>query len=492
MTMPTTSVKISDLSSLPAPTAIDVLPISSAGVTYKTTPGALSTDWKDIAVTPTIVSTDGQRQTVVLYTGIDLTGVIPVGAKLRVPRTGTTPTQAMQFVSASSQYASKSSPTGITFTDDFTCEAWVYLDSYVAAGTIISRRSGTNGFQFKLDSTGRLIIGGYNAGVGREGSSYQSVELARWTHVSASIDMSGNTAAIYMDGILVASSMTNVGAGSNTIAQLGDLIIGNYTAGAEYFNGKIANARIWAAIRTAAEIRDNMGKEVPASTTNLVAHFKGNGNFNDSSSNSNNLTASGGAVATYVGHPYSSTEYAIFTKLVYSGGNTTATLFTGPRVIPNETLGATSYSTVRTPFGFPAEKNKWGVNAVFYVSMNLNAGSALWQNATGAVLSVPIGLSDLSVKHAPYIWRSSGSPSSIASALSTTTNDTGTIQGSSDIQYVSVNSDVIITHEVTDIPFNATSLTPVYAIGQSPSASNLAWHHSSGAQSRIRAQCPYL
>lgn len=396
MVMPTDSIKISQLPALVTPTASDVFPVVSGGATDKASPGVFLTDWKDIAVTPTISANNGQREHTILYAGIDLTGVIPVGARLRIPRTGSTPTQGMQFILASSQYASKSGPAGTTFTNNFTVEAWVYLDGAVNAQSVVSRIGANQGWQLQILATGQVALSGYNASYSnkREVASYQSISTARWTHIAASLDMSGWTTAtnkVFIDGVDAVVSLTSTGTNPTALVQEGSLQIGAFNGANNLLNGKVANARVWSAVRTAAQIRDNMNQETPASTTNLVAWFKGNGNFNDSSSNANNLTAQGGAIATYADNPYKPTEYAIVTKLSYSGGNTTATIFTGPCAIPNETLGVTSYSTVRTPLGFPSARSKWSLNFIFKVVLAGLPTSTTDHVFTGGDMSFPLG-----------------------------------------------------------------------------------------------------
>jgi hypothetical protein len=359
--------------------------------------GVTPADWNVLPATPTVASSNGQREHVIRYSGVNYTTTLQPGTKLRVPRTGTTPTTSMGFVAASSQFASKATPTGITFTDDFTCEAWIYLDSYdTSASTILAREdaTGANGFQFDIDASGRIRLIGKNGGAGnlRYTQSYQSIPLNKWTHIAATLDMSGWTTAtnkIYLDGVDVPLEFKSVGTNPTSLVNTGDFAIGRPGLVANsYINGKLANARVWSTIRTAAQIRDNMNQEVPASTTGLVAHFKGNGSWNDSSTNANHLTASGGAVNNFASHPYSAVEYAIATKIAYTGGNTDVTIFTGSGCLPNETLGATSYSTAGAPFGFPADKNKWKVQLHTQGWQTANNAGLVWLNHE---IAVPTG-----------------------------------------------------------------------------------------------------
>lgn len=492
------TIKISQLPQASSSISTDRFPIAQGANTKSIEPGLLATDWHALGVTPTVVSSAGQKEHVIRFASVDYSGVIPVGGKFRIPRTGTVPTTSMAFVAASSQYASKTSPTGITFTDDFTCEAWVYLDSY-PSGTdaeIISRFDNTNGFYYDVISSGQVRLVGTNAsGVNfRFVQTYQSVPLGKWVHIAATLDMSGFTTATckaYIDGVDVPAVLTAGGTSPTALIQAGNLQIGA-ASGTRYINGRIANARIWSTLRTAAQIRDNMNQETPASTTGLVAHFKGNGSWNDSSANANNLTASGGAVNNYAAHPYSATEYAIATKVQYTGGNTDVTIFTGSGCLPNETLGATSYSTARAPYGFPASKAKWRVT--FINRTSTTQGSPVqntWYNVGNAQLLVPSGAWIIQYMASSYASRGSAGSCGIFSTLSTSVSAESDIDMTVQIYSASVseilglaarNRELVLT---TPTSYYLVSRTDVTGIASLTNFGNTA-------TTRIEAECAYL
>lgn len=332
-----------------------------------------------------------------LTSSADLTSVLSPGMRLKVTRAVTPPTQCLDLESGSSQYASKSSPSGITFTDDFTCEAWIKLESYTGSAQVIaSRYNGTSGFQFLLLSDGTVRIQGGNGGGSNisNASSYQSIPLGRWVHVAAKLDMSAftytnTTSQIYIDGVEVPGSVARSGTNPTSLAQAGNLEIGSQNGGSSYFDGKISDVRVWSALRTTTQIRDNMNQQLVGNETNLVAYFKLDGDFNDSTSNANNLSASGGAAATNSDNPMNATEYAIVTKVTAS----TVTVFTGTDCnIPNITLSTPYYSTQDTPFGFPRDKGKWHVVLVDNTErVSPNLATNVWQAITGLTLSIPTG-----------------------------------------------------------------------------------------------------
>jgi len=327
-----------------------------------------------------------------LTSSSDLSGLLTPGMRLRVTRAIAPPTQCTDLEASSSQYANDTSVSGIVFTDDWTIEAWIKVESYGQI-TIASRYNGTSGFYFEIGSDGRLAMYGLNAGSAnfRGVIASQSVPLNRWIHVAAVVDMSGFTTAtnkIYIDGIDVPAAVAQGGTNPTALIQAGNLAIGSANS-IRFFDGKMSDVRIWDARRTTTQIQDNMNQQLVGTETNLVGYWKLNGNFNDSTSNANNLAAQGGAVATDSDNPMRSIEYAIITKVTA----TIVTVFTGTDYnMPNMTLSTPYYSTHKAPFGFPATRTKWFVNALFGVQVNVTSNAAYGAyNSGGDALTVPTG-----------------------------------------------------------------------------------------------------
>lgn len=377
--------------SISAPTGnITALTVGTLTVGSQSAPA----DWTPIGVTPTVTASNGQKEYTLQYAGTDLTGVLQKGSKLRIPRSVTPPTQAMSFTAASSQYASKASPTGITFTSAFTVEAWVYVNSY-AGMMIISRTdaSAANGWFFKMNASGQIEVD-YASGSNTTAiQTYQSLPIKQWVHVAVVVtSISGKTGAIYFNGAAVPVAI--ISSAATTLTQSGSLMLGTYgSPSGQYFDGYISEARVWSVGQTQTQINNNMGISLVGTETNLVALFQGNGNFNDKTGNANNLTASGGAVATQLSNPYSAIEYGIVTNVAYTGGNTVATVFSGTAsTIPNAALSATSYSGQRAPFGFPSARSKWAVTEIRRVlDQQVGATMNTWYNLGINQLMIPTG-----------------------------------------------------------------------------------------------------
>lgn len=325
-----------------------------------------------------------------IATSTDISGNVSPGMRYRVTRGTTPPTQCTSLTAASSQYASKTLPTGISFTNNFVMSAKVKLSSY-ATGGIISRQNGTSGWDLIVNSSGQLVGRAFNGGAGNSFNltSFQSLPLNKWVTVICQMDMtvttnSPTTNYITIDGADAPATATRAGTNPTSLVQAGNLQIGATNSGS-FFSGKISDARVWSAKRTQLQGSDDM-YNYPSVTTNLVAHFKLNGDFNDSSSNANNLTASGGAVATDSDNPWKATEYGIITKVTSSAIQVFCPEGYG---IPNETLTTPFYSTQSAPYGFPRDEGKWVLESLIENRTVATSTANTWYEITR--VSVPIG-----------------------------------------------------------------------------------------------------
>jgi hypothetical protein len=384
--------------------------------------------WVTETELPDTITNNGNRSYDLVFNSTDLTDTLSTGMRLRLTRTVSAPTQCAYLESGSSQYFAKASPTGLAQTDDITCMAWIKLESYTGAVQVImSRANGsTDGWNFYIGTSGQVVLGGARAADDLV-SSYQSVPLGKWTHVAVSIDMSGTSGLVYIDGVLVPSLYTNNG-NSAFLTPTADFRIGAGTGGTLLFDGKIAQAGLFDAVISASTIRSYMSQGLAGTETNCVGAWSLNGVLTDLDANANTLTASGGALATNVDSPFGNTlggtlEYGIITKTAFST-NTTLTVQVpeGCTIPTSGGVSAVAYSTSNA-YGFPASRDRWTVVYLGRVQVSQSSPVAgTYYNVSNQVVltSLPIGPWTLTGRSGVYVNRAAGDVN-VRLTLSTTT-----------------------------------------------------------------------
>lgn len=323
--------------------------------------------WSALGATPNTITALGNRSYSMVFNGTDLTDTLSPGMKLKMTRTVTAPTQCADLEASSSQYFSKSSPAGMTFTDDFVVSAWVKLSSY-ASGAIASRSDGTSGWSFEVNASGQVKLIGFNGGLGNSSQvlSYQSLPLNKWVHIAAQLDMSTFTATtttsyVMIDGVDVPAAVSRAGTNPTALVQAGNLNIGAFVAGAPFFPGKLAQVAIYNAKVTQATILASMNQGLAGNETNLISAYSFNNTIEDLSSNNNDLTAQNSAVATNTDSPFAggsggTTEYAYLVSASFSTNTTLVVSCPASYVLPTSGgINAASYSTHDKPYGWLAE-----------------------------------------------------------------------------------------------------------------------------------------
>lgn len=323
--------------------------------------------WTAFANTPNTVTYNGNRNYDLVFNSVDLTSSLSPGMKLQLTRTVAAPDQCADLEASSSQYFSKSSPSGMTFTDDFVVSAWVKLESY-GVRIIASRWNGTSGWYFYVGTTGQVYLVATNANAANFSQvySYASLPLNKWVHVTAQLDMSAFTATtttsyVMFDGVDVAATVTRGGTNPTALVQAGNLEIGSYNGGTSPFDGKLAQVAIFNTKVTQATMRGYMSQGLSGSETSLISAYSFDNAITDlNTTNANNLTAQGGAVATNADSPFANAvtagllEYAEINSVSFSTNTTVNVRVPDTCMIPTSGgVSAVSYSTQSNPYGLP-------------------------------------------------------------------------------------------------------------------------------------------
>lgn len=325
--------------------------------------------WNALGFAPSTVTANGGGIYTLVFNGQDLTGTLSSGMRLRTTRTVDAPIQSTSL-NGTTQYYSKSSPAGMTYTDDFTVSAWVKISAY-AQGTIASRYNGTSGWYMEMDSTGRVALYGLNAGSAnfRGVISRQVLPLNRWVHIAAQEDMSTHTATtttsyIMFDGLDIPAAVSQGGTNPTALIQAGNLEIGSKNGGGQPFGGKIAQVAIYSGKVAQADIRATISQGLAGTETSLISAYSFNNSFNDlNTTNANNLTSNGSAVATNADSPFggqangsisSTLDYAETLATTFATNTTVVVRVPYTSTIPTTGgVSSVAYSTQASPYGSP-------------------------------------------------------------------------------------------------------------------------------------------
>jgi len=358
---------------------------------------------------PTSTVANGNRSYTNTYAS-SIASTISPGMRRRFTRTVAGPTTAFSLDGTNDYYV-KTSPSGMTFTDDFSVSAWVYATAYQTGG-IVSRFNGSNGWALRFNSDGVVEMYGTNTAGGNYSNvkTYQSLPLNKWVHVAAQLDMSTFTATtttsyIMIDGVNVPVSVNRAGTNPTSLIQGGNLEIGSINGGTSPFPGYIDQVAIYNAKVTQATILASMHQALTGSETSLISAYS-NGSVTDLSANANNLTATNGATTVssswHGNRGVSSTlEYAL-TMSVSSDGLTEVVQVPEGCALPTTGgITASAYSSMANPYGWVEEKGRWAVCTYAYGDTGSLAvsgfGNFMGPNYT---ITVPIGKWKLSMQTA--------------------------------------------------------------------------------------------
>lgn len=165
----------------------------------------------------------------------------------------------------------------------FSAEAWVNFNNFADGGEAGWSRifdigdgtgsGNTNGFLLTAQSTtGQLALYTYSGGTVSSVTATSALPLDEWTHVAAVNDGAGS-ASLYVNGSVVASTS------SGTQNALPDMTFESANIGRSnhsndsYFNGKIAEARIWNDARTSTEIANNYDRQLSGDEEGLAGYW---------------------------------------------------------------------------------------------------------------------------------------------------------------------------------------------------------------------------
>jgi len=457
---------------------------------------------------PNSVTYNGNRSYTLTFNSTDLTSTVSNKMRLRTTRLVTAPTQCTNL-NGTTQFYSKSSPAAMTFTDDFVVSAWIKVSSYPASqAAIVSRYSGTSGWQLLLQTDGTIYLGGFNAGssnVSRVSTS-QSIPLNKWVHIAAQLDMSSFTATtttsyIMFDGVDIPCTVGRGGTNPTALVQAGNLEIGSANGGGSLFTGKIAQAAVFSAKVTEATIRGYISQGLSGTETSLISAYSFNNSINDLNANANNLSASGSAVATTVDSPFTQDDSGapggtVDCSIIMSKSFSTNTTLNvqvpeGCTIPTSGGISAVAYSTQAEPYGFPADPSRWTI--YLFSANDRSTSSASFASLTDSS-TVPIGAWNIRTKLPFELLSPSATTTTRAYVTLSSNASTETNPELTSFLIVKSNSTTLIVDGgsiVGDSDVNLSTATAFTLIGKT-NTGTIQVFGSTDFPIAIRAVCRYL
>ncbi|WP_211942163.1 LamG domain-containing protein [Cylindrospermopsis raciborskii] len=172
------------------------------------------------------------------------------------------------------------------YSQGFTVEAWVWYGSFEQYWSrIVEFGNGPGQKNIVLGHAGKSNSLGFHL-VGTSTGAYvfevpNSLEIGKWTHVAATINKSGE-AKLYKNGKLLQTKPFRLP--DNVVRKLNYIGKSSWSNDG-YFEGKMAEVRLWNIARTPEEIEQNMNRRLSGSEAGLVAYYPLNGDANDKTKN---------------------------------------------------------------------------------------------------------------------------------------------------------------------------------------------------------------
>lgn len=156
----------------------------------------------------------------------------------------------------------------------FTIEAWARWNSFKAWSRIIDFGNGGGASNIVLANNGtlaRLAFGVHNSS-GSENifPSSDILAIGRWTHVAATVDSAGN-GTLYVDGKAVHTAKALV---PQNVRREQNYIGKSHWSSDGYFDGQIAELRVWTVARSQGEIEANMKRRLVGTEAGLCAYYR--------------------------------------------------------------------------------------------------------------------------------------------------------------------------------------------------------------------------
>ncbi|MGA9379294.1 MAG: LamG-like jellyroll fold domain-containing protein, partial [Phormidium sp.] len=160
----------------------------------------------------------------------------------------------------------------INYSQGFSLEVWVRYNSFKNWSRIIDFGMGPGTDNILLANPGTSNTLGFFVNRGTTGENIQVagfLDVGKWMHIAVTQEPSGNT-KIYKNGQLIQSGTCHL---PNSVNRTNNYIGRSNWSGDGYFDGQMAEFRLWNRSRTEAEIKDNLYKRLVGQEPGLAIYL---------------------------------------------------------------------------------------------------------------------------------------------------------------------------------------------------------------------------
>ncbi|MEE8104186.1 MAG: LamG domain-containing protein [Planctomycetota bacterium] len=188
--------------------------------------------------------------------------------------------RALRFNPARDQFAGATAdPSLLPMSGSWTVECWAKLDDVARANPLVTMGDGAagNGYVLGQDvsspQNGSFLALLEGAVRSLEATGGPVPVAGQWNHVALVYDSLQGELHLYVNGVRTDTDSTGV---TGLINPSGDFLVGRSEDGASsvYFDGEIDEVRLWAGVRTGAEIRRDRYRRLDGGETNITGYWK--------------------------------------------------------------------------------------------------------------------------------------------------------------------------------------------------------------------------
>ncbi|MBD3559343.1 hypothetical protein H6S82_10765, partial [Planktothrix sp. FACHB-1355] len=161
----------------------------------------------------------------------------------------------------------------VDYAQGFTVEAWVYYNSFKSWSRIIdffNLPTNTDKIVFaNVESTDTLALDIKRGKTEQRITADKVLETGKWMHLAATVDASGN-GKLYKNGQEIKSGKMHL---PESLNRTQNYIGKSHGSGDGYFDGRIAEVRVWNRARKAEELQQDMNRRLAGNETGLVGYW---------------------------------------------------------------------------------------------------------------------------------------------------------------------------------------------------------------------------